>query len=135
MLIIQAFEVRLNAPLQGKLFGGSLTAGTTQAFLRIFNPSAFLINVILKKISQMNYLVQVQDEQSSWNVVDVTDSLDDAEKKVSEMKGVTIARFVLWRTPGADQSGQGHRRSADSDRQGLRSVTWLFRAVKYSVFC
>ena len=29
----------------------------------------------------MNYLVQVQDEQSSWNVVDVTDSLDDAEKK------------------------------------------------------
>ena len=34
----------------------------------------------------MNYLVQVQDEQSSWNVVDVTDSLDDAEK-VSEMIG------------------------------------------------
>ena len=29
----------------------------------------------------MNYLVQVQDEQSSWNVVDVTDSLDDAKKK------------------------------------------------------
>ena len=36
----------------------------------------------------MNYLVQVQDEQSSWNVVDVTDSLDDAENKVSEMKNV-----------------------------------------------
>ena len=36
----------------------------------------------------MNYLVQVQDEQSSWNVVDVNDSLDDAENKVSEMKSV-----------------------------------------------
>ena len=36
----------------------------------------------------MNYLVQVQDEQSSWNVVDVTDSLGDAENKVSEMKSV-----------------------------------------------
>ena len=32
----------------------------------------------------MNYLVQVQDEQSSWNVVDVTDSLDDAEKSVRD---------------------------------------------------
>ena len=67
----------------------------------------------------MNYLVQVQDEQSSWNVVDVTDSLDDAEKKVSEMKGVIDrpVRFVGGRS-AADQSGQGHRRSADSDRQG-----------------
>ena len=74
---------------------------------------------MLKKISQMNYLVQVQDERSSWNVVDVTDSLDDAEKKVSEMKGVIDrpVRFVGGRR-AADQSGQGHSRSADSDRQG-----------------
>ena len=63
----------------------------------------------------MNYLVQVQDEQSSWNVVDVTDSLDDAEKKVSEMKGVIDrpVRLVGGRRT-ADQSEQGHRRSADS---------------------
>ena len=67
----------------------------------------------------MNYLVQVQDEQSSWNVVDVTDSLDDAEKKVSEMKGVIDrpVRFVGGRR-AADQSGQGNRCSADSGGQG-----------------
>ena len=66
----------------------------------------------------MNYLVQVQDEQSSWNVVDVTDSLDDAEKKVSEMKGVIDRPVFVGGRWAADQSGQGHRRSADSDRQG-----------------
>ena len=50
--------------------------------------------------------------------MDVTDSLDDAEKKVSEMKGVIDrpVRFVGGRR-AADQSGQGYRRYADSDRQ------------------
>ena len=62
----------------------------------------------------MNYLVQVQDEQSSWNVVDVTDSLDDSEKKVSKMEGVINrpVRFVGG-CRAADHSGQGHTRSAD----------------------